>query len=218
VVRVLEVNLTGPFLTIKHAARRMGEGGSIVVTASLNAVQPGIGMGAYCSSKAGVAMLAEVAALELGPAGIRVNAVGPGLVRTGLTEGAFGLPASSRLRENTPLGRHATPEEIAVRRLAGIRRVVHVGLAYLIDGGSHDALPRCHRDPAAPRWSNNIRPTGRPAVTRVRDGQARPPDVLVVAAALMPTARRRATGAIRSRTWPRCLRRRRRRSADRHVA
>ena len=45
--RVLDVNLTGPFLTIKHAARRMGPGGSIVVTASLNAVQPGIGMGAY---------------------------------------------------------------------------------------------------------------------------------------------------------------------------
>ena len=46
---MLDVNLTGPFLTIKHAARRMGPGGSIVVTASLNAVQPGIGMGAYLS-------------------------------------------------------------------------------------------------------------------------------------------------------------------------
>jgi 3-oxoacyl-[acyl-carrier protein] reductase len=67
----------------------MRPGGSIVVTASLNAVQPGIGMGAYCSSKAAVAMLVQVAALELGPAGIRVNAVGPGLVRTGLTEGMF---------------------------------------------------------------------------------------------------------------------------------
>ena len=78
--RVLDVNLTGPYLLIKHAARRMGEGGSIVVTASLNAVQAGIGMGAYCASKAGVAMLVEVAALELGPKGIRVNAVGPGLV------------------------------------------------------------------------------------------------------------------------------------------
>src|SRR5262245_66559112 len=56
--QVLDVNLTGPFLTVKHAARRMEQGGSIVITASLNAVQPGIGMGAYCSSKAGVAMLA----------------------------------------------------------------------------------------------------------------------------------------------------------------
>src|SRR4029453_6000684 len=101
--RVLDVNLTGPFLTVKHAARRMTRGGSIVVTASLNAVQAGGGMGASCSSKAGVAMLAQVAALELGPAGIRVNAVGPGLVRTGLTEGAFALPGIVEgYEENTP--------------------------------------------------------------------------------------------------------------------
>ena len=63
--RVLDVNLTGPMLTIKHAGRRMARGGSIVVTASLNAVQAGNGMGAYCTSKAGVAMLAQVAAIEL---------------------------------------------------------------------------------------------------------------------------------------------------------
>ena len=138
--RVLDVNLTGPFLTIKHAARHMGEGGSIVVTASLNAVQPGIGMGAYCSSKAGVAMLAQVAALELGPAGIRVNAVGPGLVRTGLTEGAFGLPGVVEgYEENTPLGRHATPEEIAglVAWLASDESSYVSGSLYLIDGGAH---------------------------------------------------------------------------------
>jgi NAD(P)-dependent dehydrogenase (short-subunit alcohol dehydrogenase family) len=138
--RVLDVNLTGPFLTIKHAARRMGEGGSIVVTASLNAVQAGIGMGAYCSSKAGVAMLAQVAALELGPAGIRVNAVGPGLVRTGLTEAAFFLPGIVEgYEENTPLGRHATPEEIAglVAWLASDESTYVSGSLYLIDGGAH---------------------------------------------------------------------------------
>ena len=67
--RVLDVNLTGPFLTIKHAGRRMDRGGSIIATASLNAVQSGNGMGAYCVSKAGVAMLVEVAAIELGPKG-----------------------------------------------------------------------------------------------------------------------------------------------------
>ncbi len=111
--RVLDVNLTGPFLTIKHAARRMRPGGSIVVTASLNAVQPGIGMGAYCSSKAAVAMLVQVAALELGPAGIRVNAVGPGLVRTGLTEGMFAaVPAMvDGYEENT-----AARERVSTRK------------------------------------------------------------------------------------------------------
>jgi NAD(P)-dependent dehydrogenase (short-subunit alcohol dehydrogenase family) len=138
--RVLDVNLTGPFLTIKHAARRMGAGGSIVVTASLNAVQPGIGMGAYCSSKAAVAMLVQVAALELGPAGIRVNAVGPGLVRTGLTEGAFALPGIVEgYEENTPLGRHAQPEEIAglVAYLVSDEASFVSGSLQLIDGGAH---------------------------------------------------------------------------------
>jgi NAD(P)-dependent dehydrogenase (short-subunit alcohol dehydrogenase family) len=138
--RVLDVNLTGPFLTIKHAARRMAGGGSIVVTASLNAVQAGAGMGAYCCSKAGVAMLTQVAALELGPSGIRVNAVGPGLVRTQLTEGAFLLPAIvDEYEENTPLGRHATPEEIAnvVAFLASDEAGFVSGSLYLIDGGAH---------------------------------------------------------------------------------
>jgi NAD(P)-dependent dehydrogenase (short-subunit alcohol dehydrogenase family) len=138
--RVLDVNLTGPFLTVKHAARRMTRGGSIVVTASLNAVQAGVGMGAYCSSKAGVAMLAQVAALELGPAGIRVNAVGPGFVRTALTEGAFALPGvADGYVENTPLGRYATPEEIAglVAWLASDEAAYVSGSLYLIDGGAH---------------------------------------------------------------------------------
>src|SRR4051794_22986240 len=64
--QVVDVCLLGSFLTIKHAARVMGTGGSIVVTTSLNAVQPGTGKGAYCSAKAGTAMLVQVAALELG--------------------------------------------------------------------------------------------------------------------------------------------------------
>ena len=138
--RVLDVNLTGPFLLVKHAAPQMPAGGSIVVTASLNAVQPGIGMGAYCASKAGLAMLVQVAALELGPAGIRVNAVGPGLVRTGLTEGAFLLPAiRDGYVENTPLGRHAEPEEIAslVTFLASDDAAYISGSLHLVDGAAH---------------------------------------------------------------------------------
>ena len=138
--RVLDVNLTGPMLTIKHAARRMERGGSIVATASLNAVQAGAGMGAYCVSKAGVAMLVEVAAIELGPAGIRVNAVGPGLVRTQLTTGAFAIPGVvEEYEENTLLGRHAQPEEVAdlVAFLASDEAGFISGSLYLIDGGAH---------------------------------------------------------------------------------
>ena len=66
-MRVIEINLLGPLLTVKHAARQMDDGGSIILTASLNAVQPAAGMSAYCCSKAALAMLAQVAAMELGP-------------------------------------------------------------------------------------------------------------------------------------------------------
>jgi NAD(P)-dependent dehydrogenase (short-subunit alcohol dehydrogenase family) len=138
--RVLEVNLVGSVLTIKHAARRMGPGGSIVVTASLNAVQPGVGMSAYCASKAGTKMLVEVAAMELGSAGIRVNAIGPGLVRTGLTEGVWLVPSIlDEFRENTPLDRYSTPEEIAnlVAFLSSDEAAFISGSFYLIDGGAH---------------------------------------------------------------------------------
>jgi 3-oxoacyl-[acyl-carrier protein] reductase len=138
--RVLDVNLTGPMLTIKHAARRMPDGGSIVVTASLNAVQAGRGMAAYCTSKAGFAMLVKVAALELGPVGIRVNAIGPGLVRTGLTEGVFAIPGVvGGYEENTPVGRHAGPEEIAglVAYLSSDEASFVSGTLQLIDGGAH---------------------------------------------------------------------------------
>ena len=138
--RVLDVNLTGVFLTVKHASQRMDAGGSIVITASLNAVQPGPGMAAYCSSKAAVAMLAEVAALELGPKRIRVNAVAPGFVRTALTEPSFALSGIAEgYVENTPMGRYAEPQEIAglVAYLASDEASFISGSLQLIDGGAH---------------------------------------------------------------------------------
>ena len=136
---VIDICLTGPVLTIKHAARVMGAGGSIVVTTSLNAVQPGVGMAAYCAAKAGAAMLVQVAALELGPAGIRVNAIAPGLVRTGLTDAMWMLPALvEEYEENTALGRYAEPDEIAnlVAFLASDEAGFITGSQHLIDGGA----------------------------------------------------------------------------------
>jgi NAD(P)-dependent dehydrogenase (short-subunit alcohol dehydrogenase family) len=138
--RILAVNLTAPFLLIKHAAPVMPDGSSIVVTASLNAVQPGIGMGAYCSSKAGVAMLVEVAAMELGARGIRVNAVAPGLVMTPLTEGVAMFPqVLDEYVENTTVGRYSSPEEIAglVAYLCSDEASFITGTLQLIDGGAH---------------------------------------------------------------------------------
>jgi NAD(P)-dependent dehydrogenase (short-subunit alcohol dehydrogenase family) len=137
---VIEVNLTGTVLTVKHAARRMIAGGSIVITASLNAVQPATGMSAYCCSKAGLAMLAQVAALELGPRGIRVNAIGPGLVRTGLTEGMWLLPEIvDEFDENAPLDTTTSADDVAklVCFLASDDASSITGTFQLIDRGAH---------------------------------------------------------------------------------
>ena len=139
-MRVIEVNLLGPLLTVKHAARRMRDGGSIILTASLNAVQPAAGMSAYCCSKAALAMLAQVAALELGPMGIRVNAIGPGLVRTGLTEPMWLMPSIiGEFEENQPLGTAITADDVAalVAFLASDDASSISGSLQLIDGAAH---------------------------------------------------------------------------------
>lgn len=111
---IIDLCLTGVFLTIKHGARVMRDGGSIITIASLNAIQPAAGMAAYCSAKAGVAMLSRVAAMELGPRGIRVNTIAPGLVHTNATAGFWAIPeVVAEFEQNAPLGRHAQPDEIA---------------------------------------------------------------------------------------------------------
>jgi NAD(P)-dependent dehydrogenase (short-subunit alcohol dehydrogenase family) len=111
---VIDVCLTGAFHVIKHASRRLVDGGAIVTVSSLNAIQPAAGMSAYCAAKAGVLMLTQVAALELGDRGIRVNAVSPGLVDTPLVAPIFAIPQlAQQFMDNTPLGRVGTPEDIA---------------------------------------------------------------------------------------------------------
>ena len=139
-MRVIEVNLLGPMLTIKHTAPRMSSGGSIVITASLNAVQPAGGMSAYCCSKAAAAMLAQVATIELGPAGIRVNAIGPGLVRTPLTEAMWLMPQIvDEFDENAPLATDTSPDDVAdlVTFLASDEASSISGTFQLIDRGAH---------------------------------------------------------------------------------
>ncbi|MGO4255391.1 SDR family NAD(P)-dependent oxidoreductase [Marmoricola sp. RAF53] len=112
--RVIDVCLTGAFLVLKHAGSRIADGGVMISLSSLNARQPGTGMAAYCSAKAGLVMLTQVTALELGHRGVRVNAVSPGLVVTPLTAPAMDIPGvRDSYLENTPLGRSGEPEEIA---------------------------------------------------------------------------------------------------------
>lgn len=131
---------TGTFLVFKHAARHIADGGSIVTIASLNGRQPAPGLGAYCAAKAAALMLTEVAALELGPRGIRVNAISPGLVDTPLVAGLSLVPGMTEdYIENTPLGRSGKPEEIAamVAYLLSDEASWISGSAFDINGGAH---------------------------------------------------------------------------------
>ncbi len=87
---ILRINLIGPFLAIKYAAPAMKEcGGSIIATASVAGLRSGAGGPAYSASKAGVINVVKVAATQLVGANIRVNAICPGLIETGMTELIF---------------------------------------------------------------------------------------------------------------------------------
>jgi NAD(P)-dependent dehydrogenase (short-subunit alcohol dehydrogenase family) len=137
---VMDVNLTGPFLTIKHAGRAIvaSGGGSIVATSSIAGVLTHRFMAPYCTSKAGLEMLVKVAADELGQVGVRVNAVRPGLVPTAM---ASVLSDDPRIVDDyvdqMPLGRLGTPEDVAaaVRWLVGPESAWVTGQCLAVDGG-----------------------------------------------------------------------------------
>jgi 3-oxoacyl-[acyl-carrier protein] reductase len=115
---VLAVHLTGTFLCTKYEVaqlKRQASAGSIVNMASLNALQAAEGLMAYCTAKAGIAMLSKVAALECGPHSIRINAVAPGLISTPRTQQRFAdNPAiEGAYLAATPLGRVGEMEDVA---------------------------------------------------------------------------------------------------------
>jgi 3-oxoacyl-[acyl-carrier protein] reductase len=137
---VVDVCLNGSFIVAKYAGQQLREGGSLVSISSLNARQPAVGMSAYCSAKAGLSMLTQVAALEWGPRGIRVNAVAPGFVETPLTEGSSLIPGLVEdYVENTAMGRAGKPEEIAdaVVFLCSPKNSWLTGEVLDLNGGAH---------------------------------------------------------------------------------
>jgi NAD(P)-dependent dehydrogenase (short-subunit alcohol dehydrogenase family) len=136
---IIDLCLTGVFLTLKHAGRCMNDGGSMVTIASLNAIQPAEGMSAYCAAKAGATMLSQVAAMELGHRRIRVNTVAPGLVQTAATGTFFALPGVvDEFVENTTVGRFGQPDDIAdlVSFLLGPESTFISAGFYSVDGGA----------------------------------------------------------------------------------
>ena len=115
-------------------------GGQIVLMSSWTQDVPRDGIGAYCTSKSGLKMLAKCLALELGPAGIRVNLVAPGFVDAGLT--GKNLRRNPGLRSgmeaSIPLGRLISAEELArtVRMLCSDDAAYLTGATITVDGGS----------------------------------------------------------------------------------
>ena len=123
--RVMAVNLDGAFLTLAASLRAMKDkgAGSVVVVASTTGLKPVPGIGPYGVSKAAVAHMARIAAVENARAGIRVNAIAPGGVDTAIWESGADFQASvaaigreatlKAMAKTTPLGRFATSEEMA---------------------------------------------------------------------------------------------------------
>ncbi|QZH63222.1 SDR family oxidoreductase [Mycolicibacterium farcinogenes] len=137
---VVDVCLIGAFVVTKYAGRYLNPGGSLVSIASLNARLAAAGVSSYCSAKAGLAMLTQVAALELAPNKVRVNAVSPGLVMTPLTELVAQVPgAFEEFLENTPIGRVGTPEDVAdaVSFLCSDKASWLTGVVLDLNGGAH---------------------------------------------------------------------------------
>lgn len=110
---VLAVNTRAAFLTIRHAARRMRDGGRIVNLSTVNTVRTGPGIAAYAASKGALEQLTAVAAVELGGRGITVNTVSPGATDTDLLRATNRPEALTAVAGVTPLGRLGQPRDIA---------------------------------------------------------------------------------------------------------
>lgn len=135
---VLGVNLGGAFNVLRAAAPQIGAGGSFTAISSIDSAAPVAGLAHYCASKAGLEALVRSAALELGPQGIRCNAVLPGLVRTPLMEPMLARPGvEDAFIAQTPLRGIAAGAEVAdvVAFLASPAARWITGAAIPVDGG-----------------------------------------------------------------------------------
>jgi NAD(P)-dependent dehydrogenase (short-subunit alcohol dehydrogenase family) len=146
---LLRINLVGPFLAIKNASPIMKAAGkgSIICTASVAGLRSGAGGIPYSASKAGVINLVQTSANVLYGTGVRVNAICPGLVETGMTapiyEAARARGSADRIGQLNPLKRGGEPEEIAGAALflASDDSSYVNGQAVVVDGGLSSSHP-----------------------------------------------------------------------------
>ncbi|HEY6644225.1 SDR family NAD(P)-dependent oxidoreductase [Povalibacter sp.] len=149
---ILKINLIGTFLAVKHAARVMTarRGGSIICTASVAGLRSGAGGSPYSASKAGVISLVQTTAWQLLGSGVRINAICPGLIETGMTRPIFDQARARgtdhKIGQLNPLRRAGAPVEIAQMALflASDDSSYVNGQAFPVDGGlsaSHPVVP-----------------------------------------------------------------------------
>ncbi len=142
--RVLAVNVLGPFHVAKHALRAMRPGGSLILNSSVVGLTSDPGISAYATSKHALVGLMRTAAKEVAERGIRVNTIHPGPVDNAfqhrietVATGQGEARAAEIFESMIPLGRHATPEEVAaaVVFLASDESRFVTGAAIPLDGG-----------------------------------------------------------------------------------
>jgi NAD(P)-dependent dehydrogenase (short-subunit alcohol dehydrogenase family) len=146
---VLRINLIGPFLAVKHASPHMirQQSGAIVCTASVAGLKAGASGHPYAASKAGVISLVQTTAYSLTGTGVRINAVCPGLIETGMTKPIFDRAkergTADKIGQLNPLKRPGQPHEIAAMGLflASDDASYVNGQAFPVDGGLTASMP-----------------------------------------------------------------------------
>lgn len=146
---VLRVNLIGPYLAIKYAAPEIEKrgGGAIICTASVAGIRSGAGPSSYSASKAGVINLVKTAAQQMTGSNVRINAVCPGIIETGMTKPVFDYARDAgkleKIGQLNPLKRGGQPEELAgaVTYLASEDASYVNGQALVVDGGLSSSHP-----------------------------------------------------------------------------
>ena len=146
---ILRVNLIGPFLAVKHAMPHMIKQGhgAIICTASVAGLKSGASGHPYAASKAGVISFVQTTAYSLSGTGVRINAVCPGLIETGMTKPVFDRAkdrgTTDKIGQLNPLKRAGQPHEIAAMGLflASDEASYVNGQAFSVDGGLTASMP-----------------------------------------------------------------------------